>query len=198
MFKITRIKNGYKIAGGGILNLEGYTIIDGENALGVYPVGSVYISVNNTSPAQLFGGTWERIAQGRALYGAGEIEPNGLTPTSLSTTKIIYNLGESKNAGIPNIMGNFSAKTYDAADTPKGAMFQSWSDTKVTPSGMNKDRNAWITFSAAAGECGTFTDNSKNGVNGNAFQNVPLSNNVYGKSMTVQTNAFVVNIWKRI
>lgn len=71
MFKITRIKNGYKIAGGGILNLEGYTIIDGENALGVYPVGSVYISVNNTSPAQLFGGTWEKIKD-KFLLGTGE------------------------------------------------------------------------------------------------------------------------------
>lgn len=27
----------------------------------VYPVGSIYMSVNNTSPATLFGGTWEQI-----------------------------------------------------------------------------------------------------------------------------------------
>ena len=35
----------------------------------IYPVGSIYMSVNNTSPATLFGGTWERI-QGRFLLGA--------------------------------------------------------------------------------------------------------------------------------
>jgi hypothetical protein len=25
----------------------------------VYPVGAIYLSVNSTSPATLFGGTWE-------------------------------------------------------------------------------------------------------------------------------------------
>ena len=37
----------------------------------IYPVGSVYISTSTTSPAALFGGTWERISQGRTLIGAG-------------------------------------------------------------------------------------------------------------------------------
>lgn len=42
----------------------------------IYPVGAVYISVNSTSPATLFGGTWEAISQGRCLMGVGEVEPN--------------------------------------------------------------------------------------------------------------------------
>lgn len=35
----------------------------------VYPVGSIYMSVNSTSPATLFGGTWKAI-QGKFLLGA--------------------------------------------------------------------------------------------------------------------------------
>lgn len=35
----------------------------------VYPVGSIYMSVNNVSPATLFGGTWKAI-QGKFLLGA--------------------------------------------------------------------------------------------------------------------------------
>ena len=36
----------------------------------VYPVGSIYMSVNYTNPSTLFGGTWSRI-EGRFLLGAG-------------------------------------------------------------------------------------------------------------------------------
>ena len=38
--------------------------------LGAYPIGSIYLSVNNTSPASLFGGTWEKI-QDRFLLASG-------------------------------------------------------------------------------------------------------------------------------
>ena len=36
----------------------------------IYPVGSIYMSVNSTSPASLFGGTWEQLKD-RFLIGAG-------------------------------------------------------------------------------------------------------------------------------
>lgn len=36
----------------------------------IYPVGSIYMSVNSTSPASLFGGTWEQI-EDKFLLAAG-------------------------------------------------------------------------------------------------------------------------------
>lgn len=34
-----------------------------------YPLGSIYLSVNNVNPSKWFGGTWEQIAKGRTLVG---------------------------------------------------------------------------------------------------------------------------------
>ena len=46
--------------------------------LDVYPIGSIYMSVNSTSPATLFGGTWEQI-QDTFLLAAGTNHAAGST-----------------------------------------------------------------------------------------------------------------------
>lgn len=51
----------------------------------VYPVGSIYMSVNATSPASLFGGTWEQI-QDRFLLATGSIYNAGSTGGSATHT----------------------------------------------------------------------------------------------------------------
>lgn len=52
------------------LNLAQQQLVDT-----IYPVGSVYISVNATDPKNLFGGTWEQI-KGRFLLGTGSAVNN--------------------------------------------------------------------------------------------------------------------------
>lgn len=37
----------------------------------LYPIGSIYISINSTNPGNIFGGTWERI-KGKMLVGVDE------------------------------------------------------------------------------------------------------------------------------
>ena len=44
----------------------------------VYPIGSIYMSVNSTDPGALFGGTWQRI-QDAFLLAAGSSYPAGST-----------------------------------------------------------------------------------------------------------------------
>ena len=43
----------------------------------VYPVGSIYMSVNPASPSTFIGGTWEALDDGRVLIGAGSAHPAG-------------------------------------------------------------------------------------------------------------------------
>ena len=46
--------------------------------LTAYPIGSIYMSVNETSPALLFGGSWEKIKD-KFLVGAGNLYALGAT-----------------------------------------------------------------------------------------------------------------------
>ena len=38
----------------------------------LYPIGSIYMSIQSTNPSTFFGGTWERIAKGKTLVGVDE------------------------------------------------------------------------------------------------------------------------------
>ena len=57
-----------------------------------FPVGSIYQSTDPTSPAALFGGSWEEIASERVLMGASSTHAAGTTV----------------KAGLPNLKGSFS------------------------------------------------------------------------------------------
>lgn len=37
----------------------------------IYPIGAIYLSLDNTNPSTLFGGTWVSYAEGRTLVGVG-------------------------------------------------------------------------------------------------------------------------------
>ena len=62
----------------GGVHLNERCLIDSSGVLGAYPIGSIYLSVNNTSPANLFGGTWEKI-QDRFLLASGSSYSLGAT-----------------------------------------------------------------------------------------------------------------------
>lgn len=59
-----------------------------SSALDAYPVNSIYISYSHTSPAELFGGTWERI-EDRFLWGCKSTESIGDTGGESSHTLVV-------------------------------------------------------------------------------------------------------------
>ena len=70
-----------------------------------FPVGSIYQSTARTSPAALFGGTWEQIASERVLMGASSSHAAGTTV----------------EAGLPNITGSFVADVKKGEHKVSGA-----------------------------------------------------------------------------
>ena len=66
--------------------------VSGDLISKIYPVGSIYMSVNDVDPAVLFGGTWEKLPAGRCLIGAGSYTPTSTTSGDSAAT---YTLGKS-------------------------------------------------------------------------------------------------------
>ena len=64
-----------------------------------HPVGSIYQSTDPTSPAALFGGSWQEIAQNRVLMGASYAHAAGTTV----------------EAGLPNITGSLTETDIDSS-----------------------------------------------------------------------------------
>lgn len=81
----------------------------------IYPVGSVYLSIQNTSPASFLGGSWTQIGAGYALWTANT------------------GAGETISAGVPNITGSFGSNQDVGAS---GAFYVS--STGVKNSGTSK------------------------------------------------------------
>lgn len=79
----------------------------------IYPVGSIYISVNNTSPATIFGGTWAKI-NGRFLVGTGTVTDSIGTSKTFNT----YDTGGLfKHNHITSIGMDNSGILYTALDS---------------------------------------------------------------------------------
>lgn len=86
---------GVKLSEDFTADADGTLHLAGDTAPDPYPVGIVISMVGDTSPAALFGGTWEEIAPDRVLMGASSSHAAGSTV----------------EAGLPNIKFSFTAAT---------------------------------------------------------------------------------------
>ena len=55
----------------------------------IYPIGSIYQSTSSTSPASLFGCTWETYGAGRVLVGAGTSDATYSAGSTGGSSKVI-------------------------------------------------------------------------------------------------------------
>lgn len=96
----------------------------------VYPVGSIYMSVNSTDPGTLFGGTWQRLKD-RFLLAAGDSYTAGATGGEASHTLTAAESGVPAHAhglnshkhsvGAHSHGLNSHTHTYNKPNTPTGS-----------------------------------------------------------------------------
>ena len=79
-----------------------------------YPVGSIYLSVNNTNPGTIFGGTWEQIKD-RFLLACGSTYANGSTggeATHKLTNNELPKLSGYFPTTVPSSHGNYATGVF--------------------------------------------------------------------------------------
>ena len=83
--------NSFEINGTGIIDL-------------IHPVGSIYMSVDNTSPATLFGGTWQQI-EDRVPLGAGQTFTAGATGGNANGIGSLFGIAGANYGGLSGGQG---------------------------------------------------------------------------------------------
>lgn len=118
------------------VSVNGKTLIDL-----IYPVGSIYMSVNNVSPQAFFGGTWEQI-QNRFLLAAGSSYAAGSTGGEATHTL-----------------------TVDEMPAHKGHMYDNFNDSGWVDRGG--DTNSYYLNSTGAAGYGEYENRPYKVVSGN-------------------------------
>jgi hypothetical protein len=160
------VGEGLKVSDKGVLSAD--IVIPEVDKLTAYPVGSIFQTVSNTSPAAVFGGTWAHIASNRVLMGAAASQIAGTT----------------MEAGLPNITGSFTTKTTDVGGSPFSG------DANVLSA------KGSLAFSEKSANYSGYTGHS--GSQYDIQFDASRSNPIYGRSYTVQPAAYYVHIWRRV
>ena len=92
-----------------------------------YPIGSIYLSINDTNPSKWFGGTWEQIAKGRTLVGVDTNDTDFNTVKKTGGSKFLQNHYHDIRYQYPDYLGVTISYTGEGRDVLN---VSSWNWTK--------------------------------------------------------------------
>lgn len=95
----------------------------------IFPVGSLYLSVSPTSPASLFGGTWQAVG-GRFLLGADDAYPAGSTGGEAAVTLTVQEMPSHKHALL--VRGKTTGASTEALESTAYSATEEASDAGET------------------------------------------------------------------
>lgn len=180
--------------------------------LDAHPVGSFYESTDSTSPATLFGGTWqEQIPDGELIGSiaafAGSSLPSGWllcdgSAISRETYSALfdvvgttYGTGDgSTSFNVPNLVDKF-IEGAATAGTVKAAGLPNITGTLVVPSNNgwspNENRGLFVSGASSA-NYRSHLEAATNGMSSIQTFNASRANSIYGNSNTVQPPALTM------
>ena len=131
----------------------------------IYPVGSIYLSVNNVSPASFLGGTWEAL-QDRFLIGAGDTYAVNATGGSTTHTLTI--------AELPSHTHEFSGSSIAAHTHTVNRVvdYTSASNENVCRADSNLNGSYQITSNTTSSAGGSSASGSINSVGSNSAHSI--------------------------
>ena len=145
----------------------------------IYPVGSIYMSVNSSNPGSLFGGTWEKMPAGRVLIPEGA--------SSWGTT---YTAGSTGGEATHTLtVDEMPSHKHTASSASSGAhshtftMDRGWDGTDIV-GGSDDPSSANVTKSTNSA--------------GSHSHTITISNTGGGKSHSIFQPYYTVYCWKRV
>lgn len=120
-----------------------------------YPIGAIYMSTDSTSPASIFGGSWQSIASERVLMGVSSS----------------HGAGSTVSAGLPNITGVLKDLVVSGHFNESTGAFRRSSASGFSQKTSSSD---WMTWADAQ-----FYASDSNSIYGNASTVQPAAYYVY-------------------
>lgn len=188
----------------GQLNKKLSSALDQLNRLAgqLYPVGSIYMNVNNVEPSAIFGGSWERMPSGRMLVNSGDgfnlNEVGGEKEHRLTEDELAsHNHGGGEMAGghthtrgTMEITGDLVGALQSNFDYGVHGAFYYERNELVGPASNKGDGRQRVWFKASKSWTG---ETSESGAHTHNF--LPAGKNQPHNNMPPYV---VINMWKRI
>lgn len=160
----------------------------------VYPVGSIYISVTDTSPASLFGGTWEQLKD-RFLLAAGDSYAAGSTGGEATHT-----LTASEMPSHSHVYSNATGvqgHQLTVNEMPRHTHGIHWVGS-TSPQGGGKDQNFGVTQVAVGNQQSGSAGGNGSHSHGLSKSNANTTNTGSGAAHNNMPPYLAVYAWKRV
>lgn len=173
----------------------------------IYPIGSIYMSMNATDPSVLFGGSWNKLEDGRVLIGANSNYTVGSIGGSFTHTLTVDEIpghshtGTSNNTGAHthtrgtmNITGTVRchADGSIAQNGATGAFYNPGGGGRNIDTGGGNSNGAGFNFDASRAWTGETSSS------GGHSHTITVSNTGGGKAHSLMQPYLAVHMWKRV